>query len=140
MIFKKQPFIQVNPNDFQIVWVENYWDYPVSGLALVGNKLHYFYDISGLGDHTVSVQPLSFIPKLKWLLKKRLFEICVGYHWTYGPKHKEFDTTKRQTFLYKVYYAKSIWRRKKYVIVSSIILFYTGQQSFEDFMKTMRDL
>lgn len=122
----------------EIVWVENYFDYPVSGLALVNNKLHYFYDISGLDYPPISAHPLSFISKFKWLLKKRLFEICVGYHWTYGPKHKEFDATKKQTVLYKVYYAKNIWRMKKGKIMLDIYLFVNGKMSFSDFKNNFR--
>jgi hypothetical protein len=39
------------------------------------------------GPTVYNVKPLSSINKVKALISKKAFEICVGYHWTY-PNRK----------------------------------------------------
>lgn len=55
------------------------------------------------------VYNLNLIEKMRWLFKKRLFEICIGKHWTY-PDRKQgvcFKIKKPRWFwkiVFKLYY------------------------------------
>jgi len=94
--------------DMNFVWIKNHWDIHLEGLCKYKHELSYFrIDSNYDGDHSkpffYNIYELSFIEKLKWLFRKKAFEICVGYHWTY-KKGKRSAHFTGFTWLTKLYY------------------------------------
>jgi hypothetical protein len=99
--------------DVDFVFITKHYDYHLRGLCRYNGELHSFttdYPEDG-GSPKVFVQKLSLFGKLKALLNKKMFEICVGYHWTYknGKKVTEtFKYKKPEWFwrrMFRLYYA-----------------------------------
>jgi hypothetical protein len=72
----------------QWVWVDGHWDVHLTGLCRHDGKLCRFeVEWDKVGDHseitTYTIYALSPLEKLRWLWRKKKFEICVGRHWTY---------------------------------------------------------
>lgn len=69
----------------KFVFIDGYYDFPLSGLCTHDNQLCSFSLYSEWEDETIlyKVCVLSKWEKIKRLLEKKLFEICVGKHWTY---------------------------------------------------------
>ncbi len=68
-------------SDVDFIWVNEHYDKHLSGLCKYNNEVCFFktnYEIS-----IVSIYKLNFKEKIKWKLKQKIFEFCVGYHWTY---------------------------------------------------------
>lgn len=69
-------------------WVSSHYDVHLEGLCRVNGELMYFktekshlcYPWRNLRCH---VFPLRGIDKLAWRIRQRLFEVCVGRHWSY---------------------------------------------------------
>ena len=75
-------------NRVQYVWISSHYDIHLHGLCRFGaaNELHEFKTTNpDTFDEPlmVSVIKLTTKQKIHWLIRKKLFEICVGYHWTY---------------------------------------------------------
>lgn len=80
--------LNIEPSSMNYVWVQNHWDHHLKGLCRFNNKLCVFeidnvHDGEGGAKVLYKIYSLNFVEKLKWLLRKKLFEIFVGYHWTY---------------------------------------------------------
>ena len=91
-----------------LVYVENYYDIPLSGLCTHKNQLVGFKVVdSEEDDPTYEIIHLTPIQKIRELVKKKLFEICVGKHWSYknGKRLGDFEGF---TTLTKIYF----WCRK----------------------------
>lgn len=131
---------KVHPGKVKYVWIADFHDVELSGLCLVGDKLHTFTRDCSCCDLFVT-ELTKFSPKwFKEVFRQRLFEFCVGYHWTHGPRHRAFDTRKRRTFPYKLYYFKhnkSIYMRN---LTSLLIRLKVGDVSFLDFIRGLRDI
>jgi hypothetical protein len=102
-------------------WVSHHWDINLNGICIYENELCEFetffvYDkdeedeeLQGDYDAFVRIYKLNFLQKLKWLWRKRKFELCVGYYWSYKDgerlnkkfKHKKKSLSSR---FYKWYY------------------------------------
>lgn len=122
------------------VWIADFYDIELSGLCLVDGKLHSFIGDDPSGDLTVT-ELTKFSPKwFKEIFRQRLFEFCVGYHWTHGPRHRDFDTRKRRTFSYKLYYFKHNKPIYMRTLTSLLIRLKVGDISFVDFIKGLRDI
>jgi len=100
----------------QFIWVTDFFDLPTKGLCKLNNELHVFEIINWEDDNPCySVFKLSFFEKVKWLLRKKCFELCIGKHWTY-PNRKNgvrFYTGKPKWFwklMFNLYY----WRKFKW--------------------------
>jgi hypothetical protein len=76
---------QLGGKDLNPVWVSSFWDFPREGLCIFGNKLCRFRCVFNEKSEPqgYEVFALSRLEKMLWLWRKREFEICVGYHWTY---------------------------------------------------------
>ena len=62
-------------------WVDNHYDLHLSGLCFHNGKLCRFetdYD-----THEVFIFSLNYFEKIKWKIRKRLFEIFVSKNWSY---------------------------------------------------------
>lgn len=95
--------------ELKIVWVDVYYDHPLAGLCSVDGRWWAFE--WGFQEDEVTVTELRPWSRLRWWASKRLFEVCVGYHWTYGPQRREFDPAKQSTLLYNLYYPRNVWAR-----------------------------
>lgn len=84
-------------NDLNIVWVSNFYDYPLEGICRPNGELMKFTVDDD--DYMYFVEPLTGWQKFKWLFNMKMFELCVGKHWSYKDN-------KRQTFFY---YRKPEW-------------------------------
>jgi len=90
------------------VWIANHYDLHLSGLLRFGGELCRFE--THYHRCEVSVYRLTQAEKLKWLARKKLFELCVGYHWSYPErKHGARFCGRRPEWLHKMlfrlYYA-----------------------------------
>jgi hypothetical protein len=73
------------------VWVSSHWDVHLEGVCRHEGQLCRFEcenptrydDDGGPSRPRYSIYSLSTKEKLRWLYRKKKFEICVGYHWTY---------------------------------------------------------
>lgn len=114
--------IKIQYIDLDIVYVSNYYDHPLSGLCMYENELCKF-DWQYSEDEVIIIK-MSYKEKLKALLSKKMFELCVGYHQTYvnNKKSSWFYYRNPKWFfklLYKFYYRSSyglkwynFWRKK----------------------------
>lgn len=76
------PYEQMN-----FVWETDRYDFPLSGLCRLNNKLCRFKILNWEKETPdYKVYNLSFPEKLYWLWKKKVFEICIGRHCTYPDK------------------------------------------------------
>lgn len=69
-----------------LLWVSSFYDYPLAGLARLNGQFYRFEaDYVGAPDwpSRYRLYELEGIEKIRWLLRKWLFEICVGKHMTY---------------------------------------------------------
>ncbi len=88
-------------NNIDLVFVTSFYDKPLYGLCKHNNKLAKFS-----ADHEeegYTIYPLSSIEKIKCLINKKLFELCVGKHYTY-KNNKPIDIFR---------WRKPIWLHKK---------------------------
>lgn len=120
--------------DMDFVWISNHYDVHWEGLCRVDGKLCKFktHDETNYeamknscpycgNDESDDIDtctceayktlmceiiPLSVLGKIAALYKKKMFEICVGYHWSY-PNRKQgvrFNVSKKDSILFKLYY------------------------------------
>jgi hypothetical protein len=115
--------------DFEFTFVMNYYDHPLTGLCRYNDELCYFSYVemqppSGLSEEELEdyfdnaldsdeyvIYQLSFFEKMKYLKKKKLFEICIGYHSSYSKGKKEtfFHIRKPEwlySFLFNLYFKR----------------------------------
>lgn len=67
--------------DMKFVWIASFWDGPIEGLCKFDGQVMHFREAGANGTYRVS--PLTPIRKARWLLRKFLFELCVGKHYSY---------------------------------------------------------
>lgn len=68
-------------DDLDIVYVNSFYDIPLAGLCRYNGKIERFeVDYDTLKAEIFLLTPWQ---RFKALLNKKLFEICVGSHWTY---------------------------------------------------------
>lgn len=71
------------------VWISNHYDIHLDGLCRFEGELSRFETWESDSDNPVCrIFRLSALQKVSWLLQKKLFEICIGRHWTY-PDRKQ---------------------------------------------------
>lgn len=88
-----------------VIWVANHWDIHLTGLMMHDGRLARFE--TDEETRMVNVFHLSLLERLQWLVRKRLFEVCVGRHWTYpgranGVRFRRGGWFKRA--LFRLYY------------------------------------
>ena len=82
----KQLLSNENYNNVQFLFIQDHYDIHLKGLCIYKNKLCLF--ITDYDTMVVSIYKLSLLEKFKYLTLKKLFELCIGYHWTY-PYRKQ---------------------------------------------------
>lgn len=79
-------------DDVDFVFVDNYYDLNLSGLCLYNGEIMRFeteftdagtFIGTAIEGAVVHVFPMAIRKKALALLRKKLFEVCVGTHWTY---------------------------------------------------------
>jgi hypothetical protein len=111
-IIKKIPYDQVN-----FLWVSSHWDYHLNGICIYDNELCEFKTEESEWDYErddyketfmCSIFKLNRKEKISWLLRKKMFEISCGYHWTYKDNKRQIGFPQKRSWfyrpLYKLYY------------------------------------
>lgn len=99
----------------RIVYVSSYYDYPLVGTCRVRGVFCKFTVIGCTGKR-YRIHRLTWIEKIQWRWRQRLFEACVGTHWTY-PKRTNF--VQRRPFWFwrlvtNLYYGMPLHKRGLY--------------------------
>lgn len=76
----------ISYGDAEWVWVSDHYDIHLKGLLRYEGRLCRFE--TNYETAEVSIYSLRPDEKVRWLISKKLFEWCVGYHWTY-PERKQ---------------------------------------------------
>lgn len=103
------------------IWVTSYYDYPLEGYCWYNSRRHYFICIESDNELEEGsthfeklyyyIYELDFIEYVKSIIDQKLFEICVGYHYTfkngsrlgdYHLKSPEWFWKIVQTIYYKI--------------------------------------
>lgn len=95
----------VKYEDLDFYFVQDHYDLHLSGIAYYNNVLYKFDTIYTDEKEIYSnLTELTFVGKIVWLYRKKLFEICVGKHWS-KPFTEQFRyRSKFHKFLFGVYY------------------------------------
>lgn len=124
-------------NETQFYWVDNHWDIHLSGLCLYNNKIHRFitddaewYDYLSKAKEEDDIDETKYtiwcdifqltpFEKIKHLYDKKLFEICVGTHWSYskGQTQRSRFYVRKPKWLHQLlfdwFYGKGFFKRFK---------------------------
>ena len=76
------------------VWIADHYDIHLTGLCRERDELCRFttdYDTA-----EIKIYHLTFREKIHWILRKKMFEWCVGYHWTYCKGKRKMNYGKRK--------------------------------------------
>ena len=114
----KKVIARLAPEEVDFVWVAGHYDVHLEGICRYENQICEFMAVGGEWNDEIDgynplyydIYYLSFVEKCKWLYDKKLFEICVGYHWTY-PQRANMQPwrLRKPEFLFKLlfrYYYK----------------------------------
>jgi hypothetical protein len=96
--------VKWDSKEYKFLFRSGFYDHPLSGLCIYENKVHYFeweYD-----SEFIEIYELTFLHKIFWLMRKKLFEICVGEHCSYdkGKPTYQMKTNRFSWFLFNFYY------------------------------------
>ena len=88
MLIDRSIAYAVPRTEINIVFVSDFYDAPLSGLCMWNGKLANFKIENLMEDAPArySIFPLGFFGRLRARIQKRLFEICVGHHWSYPDR------------------------------------------------------
>ena len=94
-------------NNLHILYVIRFYDIPLEGLCLHQGKIEKF--IVDYDTLQATIIHLSTLQRFHYLLKKKLFELCVGNHWTYKDGQRNSIYYERQPTclhkaLFNIYY------------------------------------
>ena len=114
--------MKITYNDADFVWISHHWDVHLEGLCRVNNELMHFKTIEeniydekkdeySYDQIKVDIFKLGFTEKLRWILKWRLFELCVGTHWTYPQKNSGRYTLRKPLWFWNI--ILSIYYKRK---------------------------
>ena len=109
-------FNPINDNwqDYNVVFVMEYYDYPLNGLILdKSTGLIEGFQYNHYLEEYIFVK-LSDKDRRKALITKRLFEWCVGYGWSYDRKPSRLDVWLHHNkyvskFMFELFY----WLKKR---------------------------
>jgi len=105
-------------DDFEIVFVSNFYDLPLQGLGRKDGRWVEFVISDDGEEATYLLRPLTALQALRWRGRQRLFEMCVGTHWSY--RHGKRDSSfywRRPEWLHKLLFAL-YYRRIPYFLRS----------------------
>ena len=110
--------LRIKYEHINFVWVSDHYDIHLSGLCRMNGQLMRFEipknsKWCGGPWHIprFHIYKLNPIEKLCLLLKKRLFEICIGKHWTYPDRKQGVRSKIRKPLwfwrlVFKLYYLR----------------------------------
>lgn len=111
-----EPFKVVEDTKVEYRFISNYYDVPLNGICYYLGILYEFEraPLEEYFDDCLHLYKLTAWQEFKWKLKQKLFEICVGYHWSWYPKNRGnlFHFRKPEWFykkLFKLYYKFKWW-------------------------------
>jgi hypothetical protein len=102
----------------EIVYVSDYYDGPLAGLTMYKGQLCKFRCVKDDDKYLYyEIMSMNAWEKIRALWRKKKFELCVGYHWTYknGKRDSWFYYRKPQWFykwLFRMYYRKTFRKTK----------------------------
>ena len=113
----------VKQQEMKYVWIEDHYDYHLSGSCLRNGKLCRFeIDDWGVDDWITPsflVYQLTTGQKISWKIRQKMFEWSIGYHWTYkdGKLMASSYGHRRPKWLwnsiFKTYYGIVKWKNSK---------------------------
>lgn len=64
--------------------------------------------------------PLTFLQRLRWKFRQKMFEICVGYHWSYPHRANGVRFINKRPILFALFYwadtkSRIVWQIKKFL-------------------------
>jgi hypothetical protein len=124
---------KIDYDKMKFVFVTDHWDIHLAGLCEYNGKLHYFetvdereYECNPLfiesikfngithkepyfreiGELYCVIYSMSLFEKINQLWRKKLFEVCVGYHWSYPNRRDTVDNKPYwlKKLLWKMYF------------------------------------
>ena len=107
---------EVWENDVKYRWVTSYYDMPLQGTCYYEDKLWRFQrsnktdNMDEYYSEILELYPLTILQQLKWKLKQKWFEICVGEHWSDYPYKR--NSKLRPDWLRNIYY-KLKWKTQE---------------------------
>ena len=115
--------ILMSQKDMEFVWVSNHWDYHLEGICrMPDGRLGWFEAIDSCKDPdewaNYEIRPLVGIEKIKKVLNKFFFEVCVGYHWSYpqeieGRMYRIRSPKFLHNILFNLFYSVQMMKRIK---------------------------
>lgn len=102
--------------DMDFTWISSHYDVHLRGLCKSDGKLCWFDTDKGVLDvdeGTCAIFKLSWYEKILYRFKQKMFELCVGKHWTY-PCRKDGTIFyyKKPVILHKILMAIYYWNWK----------------------------
>lgn len=96
----------VNYDKIAFFWISDHWDFHLEGLCFHEGRLCEFKTIYPDNYENIfcKIKSLSKKEKIKWLLRKWTFELCVGRHWTYPHRDGGVNYTGTNPLLEKTYW------------------------------------
>lgn len=94
--------------EFQLMWITNYYDHPLNGYGYHKGDLMHFD--RGYNSEYVTLTALTNLQKLKVYIKRKWFEFCIGYNWSYrkGKKYK-YSTPWKNPILNRFFHKLYFW-------------------------------
>lgn len=91
-----------------VVFVTNFYDIPLEGLCMWKGKLERF-EIDDYEEATYKVVHVNAFQRIAERIRKKMFEWCVGYHWTYDNGRRtryyyQWQPVWLHNALFKLYY------------------------------------
>lgn len=129
--------IEVPYGSVKFVWVSDHYDFHREGICMHQGKLARFTCIEdyppGYGTCgeecegcpkcegypiVCNIWPLTPIERLRWMRRKKAFEMMIGYYWSYPHRGQgvRFQDRKPRWFsrlLFRLYYLPQRWRLKR---------------------------
>lgn len=100
--------VEVNDDKVKYRFISNYYDLPLQGTCYYESKLYRFQrsnktnNMDDWWSDNLELYPLNPYQKLKWKLKQKWFEICVGEHWSDYPYKR--NSKLKPDWLRNIYY------------------------------------
>ena len=91
----------------KFVWINDHYDMHLSGTCIYRGELCYFetdYQ-PNYENRYYEIHDLTRWEKIKWKFRQKLFEICVGYHWSYKNKNRIWNSgikTRKPKWLFRI--------------------------------------
>lgn len=107
----RKPYARLPLHLLKLRFVSDYYDHPLAGVCFYeGEWMEFYYPPeNGLKHYSrknkfkVHLFRLTAWEKLKWAYAIKLFEVCVGRHWSF-PNNTMFEHSKSHPYLFNLYY------------------------------------